>query len=346
MRYYSYFAVNYLKGTAMSQSSLTESQLHLAVEQLRSQHSNTIDLYKAVASLLFFQYDSTPTTNRMYQLVRKGSMGAPAEALKLFWKELRDRSQVRMEQADIPAALKQSAGMLVAQLWEESVSQALQTTEQANQTIYVQLAAAEKKQQEAIETIDTLQSALLIAQQQLQQQDEKIEGLQLSVQKEQLHSATLQQQLHLQQEQKQEMLLQHEKALLAQKEQISLSEQRAADMEKYARLEIERTRQESAKTQQQDQQRFSSLQQKFQETQQQYQEHQKSYVELQQQYRYQQNVLEQATKQHQLIEQKNQDLHALLQQLQQQLTQSGSSSRSSLRQAPSRLAKQRAQKNR
>src|SRR5690554_4195780 len=110
----------------MSQSALTESQLHVAVEQLRSQHSNTIDLYKAVAALLFFQYDSTPTTNRMYQLVRKGSMSAPAEALRLFWQELRERSQVRMEQADIPATLKQSVGSLVAQIWEESLDQAQQ----------------------------------------------------------------------------------------------------------------------------------------------------------------------------------------------------------------------------
>lgn len=329
----------------MSESALTESQLHVAVEQLRSQHSNTIDLYKAVAALLFFQYDSTPTTNRMYQLVRKGSMSAPAEALRLFWQELRERSQVRMEQADIPATLKQSVGSLVAQIWEESLDQAQQATEQSSQALQVKLALVQKAQQESLEDLHALQGALLQAQQQLQQQDEKIDDLRAEAQQTQLQNAALQQQVQLFNEQKQDLVQQHEKALLAQKEQISLSEQRAADMEKYARLEIERVRQESTKAQQQEQQRFADLQQKHQNQLQQHQDLQTSYVELQQQYRYQQNLLEQSAKQQQLIEDKNQDLHALLQQLQLQLAKS-STTRKTTRSGPSRLAKQRAQTTR
>ena len=139
----------------MSQPVLTESELHLAVEKLRSEHSNTLDLYKAVAALLFFQYDSTPTTNRMYQLVRKGSMSAPAEALRLFWQELRDRSQVRMEEADIPLGLKQTAGALFAQMWEDALQYAKQITEQNNQAIYTQLALVQQESQQLAEQLQS-----------------------------------------------------------------------------------------------------------------------------------------------------------------------------------------------
>ncbi|GAB3552032.1 hypothetical protein GCM10027343_37040 [Noviherbaspirillum agri] len=52
--------------------------------------------------LLFFRYGITPTTNKLYQLVRKGSMSAPAEALNKFWEDLRDKSRVRIEHRDLP----------------------------------------------------------------------------------------------------------------------------------------------------------------------------------------------------------------------------------------------------
>lgn len=35
--------------------------------------------------MLFFRYGITPTANKLYQLVRKGSMSAPSEALTRFW---------------------------------------------------------------------------------------------------------------------------------------------------------------------------------------------------------------------------------------------------------------------
>lgn len=321
-----------------SNVSLTESQLHLAVEQLRSQHPNTLDLYKAVAALLFFQYDSTPTTNRMYQLVRKGSMSAPAEALRLFWQELRERSQLRMEQADIPQNLKQSAGTLIAQLWEEGLQQALQVTEQNNQLIYSQIAFAEQATEQALHQCKKVQDALLVAQQQLQKQDLKIDELEKDVQQRQLLIAKQEQQMQSLYEQKQELQRQHEKALLAQKEQNALSEQRALDMEKYARLEIDRVRQEALKLQQQDQQRLVVEQKKNENLQQLYQSQQQEYIELQQQYRFQHSQLQVTEQQQAQLEQKNLDLHALLHQLQQQLSLTSSSS---TRSSPSRLSQVR-----
>ena len=319
----------------MSQATaLTESQLHLAVEQLRSQHSNTLDLYKAVAALLFFQYGSTPTTNRMYQLVRKGSMSAPAEALRLFWQELRERSQVRMEQADIPPNLKQSAGVLIAQLWEEGLAQALQATEQNNQKIYAQIALSEQAQAAALEKAKVAQSALLSAQQQLQKQDGIIENQEEALQRLQLEAVALEQKIQSLHEQKEAQQQQHENALLAQKEQITLSEQRAADMEKYARLEIERVRQESAKAYKQQEQSISEQKQKMQQLREQLQAEQQAHIALEQKQRYLSIQLQDAESQHKLTAEQNQELRTLLQQLQQLQTTSTRKER-----APSRLLK-------
>lgn len=301
----------------MSQdNALTESQLHVAVEQLRSQHTNTLDLYKSVAALLFFQYGATPTTNRMYQLVRKGSMSAPAEALRLFWQELRERSFVRMEQADIPSSLKQSAGVLISQLWEEGLAQALQSTEKTNQAFYTKIALAEKSQEAALEKSKEIQQALLTAQQQLQKQDQTIENLENNLQKKQLNVSSLELKIQSLCEQKEILEKQHDNALLSYKEQIALNEQRTVEMEKYARLEIERVRQEAIKTQRQDQQQLIEYKNKSQKLQTQLQKQLQQEISLQQEHHYLQLQHESIEIQLLRTEQQNQELRTLLQQLQ------------------------------
>ena len=80
--------------------------------RLRAQHPETQDLYREVCVLLFFRHGITPTANRLYQLVRKGSMSAPAEALAKFWATLREKSRVRIEHADLPEDLQGAAGEL------------------------------------------------------------------------------------------------------------------------------------------------------------------------------------------------------------------------------------------
>ena len=75
----------------------TEKQLITDIERLREEFTQTQDLYREVCALLFFRYGLTPTANKLYQLVRKGSMTAPADALNKFWEDLREKSRVRIE---------------------------------------------------------------------------------------------------------------------------------------------------------------------------------------------------------------------------------------------------------
>lgn len=95
-----------------------DTSLNSAIEHLRALYPQTQDLYREVCVLLFFRYGVTPTANRLYQLVRKGSMTAPASALNQFWKDLREKSRVRIEHPDLPETLRSAAGEWTATLWK------------------------------------------------------------------------------------------------------------------------------------------------------------------------------------------------------------------------------------
>lgn len=98
----------------------TETKIHADIEAIRSQVTETQELYREVCTILFFRYGITPTANKLYQYVRKGSMSAPAEALAKFWEDLREKSRVRIEHPDLPDALKSAAGELVATVWSQA----------------------------------------------------------------------------------------------------------------------------------------------------------------------------------------------------------------------------------
>lgn len=97
-----------------------ESQIQAEVDQLRTQFPVTKDLYREACVLLFFRHGITPTANKLYGLVRKGSMSAPAHALDAFWRDLREKSRVRIESPDIPEGLLESAGEMVSALWRQA----------------------------------------------------------------------------------------------------------------------------------------------------------------------------------------------------------------------------------
>lgn len=94
-----------------------DTQIQADVDELRKTVSDTAALYREVCTVLFFRYGITPSANKLYQYVRKGSMSAPADALAKFWADLREKSRVRIQHPDLPDALKLAAGDLVGNLW-------------------------------------------------------------------------------------------------------------------------------------------------------------------------------------------------------------------------------------
>jgi chromosome segregation ATPase len=104
----------------MSNVIINEHQLQNQIDELKKQFKDTKEIYREVCILLFFRYGITPTANKLYQYVRKGSMSAPADALNRFWIELRDKSRVRIERSDIPESIGSATGDFVSKLWVEA----------------------------------------------------------------------------------------------------------------------------------------------------------------------------------------------------------------------------------
>ena len=127
----------------MDTDQSSEAQIRAEIEALRPQFPNTQELYREVCILLFFRYGQTPTANRLYQLVRKGSMSAPAEALGKFWSDLREKSRVRLEHPDLPDELKTMAGDLVGALWTKAQGLASDTLATLRGEAQAAVAAAE-----------------------------------------------------------------------------------------------------------------------------------------------------------------------------------------------------------
>ena len=130
------------------------------IEALRTRHPETQDLYREVCVLLFFRYGLTPTANKLYQLVRKGSMSAPAEALARFWETLREKSRIRIEHPDLPQSLQAAAGEMVGALWQQAQAAAQDSLAQEREAARATVVAAEGLTQSASARADAAETAL------------------------------------------------------------------------------------------------------------------------------------------------------------------------------------------
>ncbi|SDI35980.1 replication region DNA-binding N-term [Paraburkholderia phenazinium] len=108
----------------MSDILSPDAALAAEIERLKAAFPKTRELYREVCALMFFRFGVTPTANRLYQLVRKGSMGTPTEVLAEFWATLREKSRVRIDRPDLPPDVQAAAGDLVAVLWGRSTAAA------------------------------------------------------------------------------------------------------------------------------------------------------------------------------------------------------------------------------
>lgn len=133
-----------------------ESALQADVENLRKRHPRTAELYREVCVVMFFRYGMTPTTNKLYQLVRKGSMSVPTEALRAFWADLRRAAKVNIEHAGLPEDLAQAAGELVAKLWVSAQGAAGKSFDELRQVALLERDAAIRETQSMREQIDAM----------------------------------------------------------------------------------------------------------------------------------------------------------------------------------------------
>lgn len=110
----------------MSLTHTEEIKLVQDVENLRIQFPQTKELYREVCRLMFFRYGIQPTANKLYQLVRKGTMATPSQAVNNFWSELREKRRVDIEQPGLPESLREFAGEALSTLWKGALEVAKQ----------------------------------------------------------------------------------------------------------------------------------------------------------------------------------------------------------------------------
>ena len=184
---------------------VTEARMQAEIEALRAQHPETQDLYREVCVLLFFRYGLTPTANKLYQLVRKGSMSAPAEALARFWETLREKSRVRIEHPDLPQKLQGAAGEMVSALWQQAQAAAQDSLVQLRDEARAAVVAAEGLAQSAGARADAAEAALGTARDELRATGEKLTELQSELARAQGEVAAQQRQVDAAAVQRQEL---------------------------------------------------------------------------------------------------------------------------------------------
>lgn len=235
----------------MTDIVIDEKALQADVDEARSKITDTKALYKWVCALLFFRYGITPTTNRLYQLVRKGSMGTVTTALSTFWQELRDKSRIQIDHPGIPDSLKSEAGEMVHALWEKASVEAKAQFDAAIAEANGEVAEAESAAREAQKIIDTQRSEMATLGQRIEAVVAEKDALANTLEVERrAHSATM---ASLDAARTEAAILRQDLAdtrrdfaaeLEKAREAVRLSEERLAAAERRALMEIDRERTE------------------------------------------------------------------------------------------------------
>lgn len=145
-----------------------ETQILTEVEALKGQFSDTKTLYREVCALLFFRYGITPTTNKLYQYVRRGSMSAPAEALTKFWDELRSKARIEIDHPDLPEDVKQATAAAIATIWRQATTAARDELSALREEVSGHLVTAQDERSAAVRQSEELRQAIADLQAQLQ----------------------------------------------------------------------------------------------------------------------------------------------------------------------------------
>lgn len=238
----------------MDTPDFNEKPLLADIDALRAQFPQTQDLYREVCVLLFFRYGITPTTNKLYQLVRKGSMSAPAEALSRFWEDLREKSRVRIEHPDLPESLKTAAGDLVASLWTSAQGAAQEGLAALRSEAEAQVVEAKQARVKAEEEAAWLSAAQEKTTARLEQANQRIAELEQSLAVANASASSLEAQLqtargenaallHKLEEARRDFSVELDKLRAA----ADLAEERFRASETRALLEIDRERTSGAK---------------------------------------------------------------------------------------------------
>ncbi len=232
----------------------TENEILNEVEALKARFNDTKALYREVCALLFFRFGITPTTNKLYQYVRKGTMSTPAEALAKFWDDLRSKARIEVDHPDLPPEIKAVAAEAIAGIWR----QASEAARGELAAIRVDLQADRERAMHGQESAEREAAQAQIAVEQLRAElraaHEAANQLRVELEAERrAHAGAVARMQELQAQLEQSRALQQRQQegfsadLAKAREAVEAADRRAAAADKRALIEIEQERQARAK---------------------------------------------------------------------------------------------------
>ncbi|EHP37735.1 KfrA protein [Cupriavidus basilensis OR16] len=233
----------------MPSEAAPEAHLAADVAALRAQFPETRALYREVCALLFFRYGITPTANKLYGLVRKGSMGTPTEVLAQFWQDLRDKMHVTIAHPELPDALKAIAANAVQSIWQAANEAAAGELATLRAETRLQASEAEAQRDLARAAVVVAEQKTAAAQAELDAAGQARAALQGELEAErQAHAAAQarqeegRRQIEALERQLGEMHTQFSADLERTREQVAVAQERASATERRALREIDQER--------------------------------------------------------------------------------------------------------
>lgn len=228
----------------------TESELLAEVELLKARISDTRALYREVCVLLFFRHGITPTANKLYQYVRRGSMNVPTEEAQKFWDDLRHKARVDIEHPDLPDGVKATAAEAIAALWRQATEAARSELAAAKLEYQAEADSARASRDTAEQAVAGLQAGINELRARVASGDETAVELRSQLEAErQAHAGTrgrlqeLQEQLEQARAQQQRQQEGFSADLARARGDIQAVQERAAAAERRALMQIEQERQ-------------------------------------------------------------------------------------------------------
>lgn len=232
----------------------TEAEIQTEVESLKARFSDTKQLYREVCALLFFRHGITPTTNKLYQYVRRGSMSAPADALTKFWDDLRSKARVEIDHPDLPGDVKDAAATAIASIWQQASAAARQELSALREEVSAHLVTAQDERSAAIRTSAQLRELVEALEAKLTKANLAAESGQAEIESERrAHAATAARHLEIQRtcdDLRSQMDRQRgdfASELAKGRESVDQANERADAAERRALLDIDQERQARAK---------------------------------------------------------------------------------------------------
>ena len=235
-----------------------ETEIQTEVDALKARFDDTKMLYREVCALLFFRYGITPTTNKLYQFVRKGSMSAPADALTKFWDELRSKARVEIDHPDLPPELKATAAEAIASLWRQAAAAARGELAELRLEVEAELQRTQAEVASARQAAEEVQAGAAALKEQLAGAHEQGRALAMELEAERRAHAGTAARLQELQRHGDELRAQQERQradfsadLAKARESVEQANSRADASERRALLEIDQERQGRAKVEKQ-----------------------------------------------------------------------------------------------